>query len=149
MRCRFGIGERTIGKAQSLVDPTEDPQCEGVPNLSCGAGIRAEPVGEIAMTRLVVELETLLIMVMGAGKVAETKAGVAEVAVRDHSLGTIRPGRRFAQEQLGHFAHRLGFATIQMTHPKTVIGGEPYRAVFLPARQFAGARKGRARFRGA
>src|SRR5215467_14157521 len=95
----------------------------------------------------VVERDSLPKMFVGASKVAEIKAGVAAVAVRDHSLGTIRPSRGFAQEQLGHFADRRGFAAVQMPHPKTVIGGEPFRGVFLPARQFAGARKGRARFR--
>jgi hypothetical protein len=34
-----------------------------------------------------------------------------------------------------------------MPRPETVIGGEPLRGVFSPARQFAGARKGCARFR--
>ena len=143
MRCRLGVGEGAVGKPQSLVDSTEHPQCEGVDNLRCGAGILAEPVGEIAMARLVVELDGLLKMVMGAGKVAEIKAGEAGNAVRDQGLGTIRPGRGFAQEKLRHFAHRCGFAAVQMPGPKTVIGGEPFRGVFLPARQFAGARKGR------
>ena len=92
--------------------------------------------------RLVVELGGLLKMVMSAGKVAEIKAGDAGTAVRDHSLGAIRPGCGFAQEQLGHFAHRLGFAAHLMPRPKAVIGGEPFRSVFLPVRQFAGARKG-------
>ena len=67
--------------------------------------------------------------------------------VRDHSLGTIRLDGGFAQEKLGHFAHRLGFAAGQMPHPETVIGGEPFRGVFLPARPFAGALKGRGGFR--
>jgi hypothetical protein len=78
------------------------------------------------MARRVVELDGLLKMVMGAGKVAEIKAGLAGNAVCDHSLGAIRPGRRFAQEELGHFAHRCGLAAVQMPHPKTVIGGEPF-----------------------
>src|SRR5215831_567061 len=99
------------------------------------------------MARSVVELETLLIMVMSAGIVAEIKAGGAEVALRDHNLGTIRPGRGFAQEKLRHFAHRCGFAACEVPDPETVIGGETLRGVFHPARQFAGARKGRARFR--
>jgi len=34
-----------------------------------------------------------------------------------------------------------------VSDPKTVIGGEPFRGVLFPACQFAGARKGRARFR--
>src|SRR5215471_11861059 len=92
MRCRFGVGEGAVGKAQSLVDSTEHPQCEGVPNLRCGAGILAEPIGEIAMACLAVELETLLIMLMGAGKIGEIKTGLAGNAVRDYSLGGIRPG---------------------------------------------------------
>ena len=116
-------------------------------NLRCGAGILAEPVGEIGMARLVVELDGFLKMVMGAGEIAEMKASAAGNAVRDQGLGAIRPGRGFAQEKLGHFAHRCRFAAAQMPAPKTVIGGEPFRGVFLPARQFAGARKGRARFR--
>ena len=59
----------------------------------------------------------------------------------------IRPGRGFAQEKLGYFAQRCRFAAGEMPRPKTIIGGEPFRDVFHPARQFAGARKGRARFR--
>jgi len=106
----------------------------------------AEPVGEIAMARLVVELDGLLEMVMGAGKVAEIKAGGAGDPVRDQSFGAIRLGRGFAQKKLGHFARRCGFAAGQMPRPKTVKCGEPFRGVFQPARQFAGARKGRARF---
>jgi hypothetical protein len=58
------------------------------------------------MARRVVELDGLLKMVMRAGKVAEIKASGAEVTVRDHSLGTIRRGRGFAQEKLSHFAER-------------------------------------------
>ena len=54
-------------KAQSLVDSTEHPQCEGVPNLRCSTAKLAELVGDIAMARL--ELETLLKMGMGAGKI--------------------------------------------------------------------------------
>ena len=49
MRCRPGAGEGPFGKRQSLVDSPEHPQRESVENLRCGAGIRAEPVGEIAM----------------------------------------------------------------------------------------------------
>ena len=86
-------------------------------------------------------------MLLGVGKIAEIKAGRAGDAVRDHNLGTIRPSRGFAQEKLRHFAHRCGFAAVQIARPKTVIGGKPFRGVFLPARQFAGARKSRARFR--
>src|SRR5215472_6261641 len=99
------------------------------------------------MARRVVELNALLIMVMSAGKITEIKAGGPEVAVRDHGLGTIRPGRGFAQEKLGHFLHRGGFTAGQMPGKKTVIGGETLRGVFDPARQFAGARKGRGGFR--
>ena len=79
---------------------------------------------------------------MGAGKIAEIKAGGAGNAVRDQGLGTIRLARGFAQEQLGDFAHRCRFAAGEMPGPKTVIGGETLRGVFHPARQFAGARKG-------
>jgi hypothetical protein len=145
MRCRLGAG--AVGKAQALVDSTEHPQYAGIGNLRRGARAMAESVGEIGMARLVVELDGLLKMVMSAGKVAEIKAGAAGTAVRDQGLGAIRPGRGLAQEKLGHFAHRCGLAAVQMPHPKAVIGGEPFRGVFLPARQFAGARKGRARFR--
>jgi len=107
----------------------------------------AEPAGEIAMACRDVELDGLLKMLMGAGKVAEIKAGGAEVAVRDHSLGTIRQGRGFAQEKLGHFALRRGFAAGVMPGSETVIGGKSPCRVLYPARQFAGARKGRACFR--
>ena len=147
MRCRPGIREGAVGEAQTLVDSPEHPQRDGIMRFRCGAGILAEPVGKIAMARWVVKLDGLLKMLMCAGKVAEIPAGNAENAVRDHSLGTIRPDGGFAQEKLGHFAHRLGFAAVQMPNPKTIIGGEPFRGVFFPARQFAGARKGRARFR--
>jgi hypothetical protein len=84
---------------------------------------------------------------MGAGKIAEIKAGGAGNAVRDQGLGTIRLARGFAQEQLGDFAHRYGFAARKVPDPETEIGGKPFRGVFHPARQFAGARKGGARFR--
>src|SRR5262249_54152486 len=71
VRRRFRIGEGAVGKAQRIVDSTEHPQCEGVQNLRYGARIMAEPVGEIAMACLIVELDGLLKMVMSAGKVAE------------------------------------------------------------------------------
>jgi hypothetical protein len=145
MRCRLGVGEGAVGKAQRLVDSPEHPQC--VPNLRCGTGILAEPVDEIGIVRLVVERDGLRKMVMGAGKVAEIKAGLTGNAVCNHRLGTIRPGPGLAQEQLGHLVRRCGFAAGQMPDPKTVIGGKPFRRVFHLARQFAGARKGRARFR--
>jgi len=41
--------------------------------------------------------------------------------VRDHNLGTIRPGRSFTQEELDHFARRCGFSAGQMPDPKTAI----------------------------
>src|SRR6516164_11413248 len=94
------------------------------------------------MARPVVELESLLKMVMGAGKISEIKAREAEMAVRDHSLGATRAGGRFAQGKLGHFAQWCGFGAVQMPRPKPVIGGEPFRGIFHPAGQFAGARKG-------
>src|SRR5690349_10576394 len=147
MRSRLGVGEGAVGKPQSLIDSTAHPQCEGVANLRYDAAILTEPVGEIGMARLVVELDGLLKMVMGAGKIAEINARETGSAVRDQGLGAIRPGRGFAQEKLRHFAQRCGFGAVQMPHPKTVISGEPLRGVFLPARQFAGARKGRAGFR--
>ena len=65
----------------------------------------------------------------------------------DQDLGAIGPGRGFAQEKLRHFAHRRGFAAVHMSHPNAVIGGEPFRGVFFPARQLAGARKGGTGFR--
>jgi len=37
--------------------------------------------------------------------------------VRDHNLGTIRPGRSFTQEELDHFARRCGFSAGQMPDP--------------------------------
>ena len=147
MRCRLGVAEGAVGKAQSLVDLSKNPQCDGVPNLRCGARIMAEPVGEIGMARLVIELDGFLKMAMSAGVIAEIPTGGTGSAVCDHSLRAIRLGRGFAQEKLGHFAHRCGFATGEMPHPKTEICGEPLRGVFLPAGQFAGARKGGTGFR--
>src|SRR6516225_8562706 len=102
--------ERTVGKPQSLIDSTEHPQCEGVTNPRPGAGIPAEPFGEIAIARLVVELESFLKMLMCVSKIAEIKAGEAGDAMCDRGLGTIRPSGRFAQEKLCHFAQRCGFA---------------------------------------
>src|SRR6516162_9064366 len=147
MRCRLGIGERAVGKVQSLVDPTEHPQCEGVVNLRCGARILTEPVGEITMARLVVELDGLLKMVMSAGKVAEAKAVNSRNAMSDQGLRTIRLGCGFAQEKLRYFAHPSMFATDGRSDIKTVIGGKSFGGVFHPTRQFAGALEGRARFR--
>jgi len=106
-----------------------------------------EPAGEIAMVCRDVELDGPLKMLMSGGKVAEIKAGHAGNAVRDQGLRTIRHGRGFAQEKLGHFADRCGFAVVQMPDPKTVIGGKPFRGVLLPARQFAGAGEGGTGFR--
>src|SRR6516164_4267080 len=146
MRCRFDVAERTVGKPQGLVYSTEHPQRDGILYLRY-PGIIPEPVGEIGMALRVVERDSLSKMFVGASKVAEIKAGVAKVAMRDHSLGTIRPGRGFVQEQLDYFAHRRGFAAIKMPDPNTVIGREPFRGVFFSARQFTGARKGGTRFR--
>jgi hypothetical protein len=146
MRGRLSVGDGAVGKRQSLVDSTEHPQCEGVENLRRGARIVAEPVGEIAMACRVVELQSGLKMLLGVGKVAEIPAGDARNAMSDQDFGAIRPGRRFAQEELGHVECQSGFAAGQMPHPKTVIG-EPFRDVFHLPRQFAGARKGRSRFR--
>ncbi|MBV8287592.1 MAG: hypothetical protein JOZ35_11785 [Hyphomicrobiales bacterium] len=84
---------------------------------------------------------------MGAGKVTEIPAGLTGNAVCNHRLGAIRPGRGFAQEKLGHFARRSRFAAARMPRPKAVIGREPFRGVFHLTRQFAGPRKGGARFR--
>src|SRR5215469_13617786 len=100
MLCRLGVREGTFGTRQSLVDSTEHPQHEGVPDLSGGAGISAEPVGESAMAFRVVEIQGGLKMLMGADKVAQIKAGDTGSAVRDQGLGTIRQSRGFAQEKL-------------------------------------------------
>jgi hypothetical protein len=99
-----------------------------------GAAIHTEPVREIGMARRVVEFDSLLKIVVGAGKVAEMKAGDAGNAVRDQGLGAIGPRHRFAQEKLGHFPHRRGFAAIKVPDPKTEIGGEPIRGVRLSGR---------------
>ena len=37
MRCRLGVGEGTVDKAQSLVDATEHPQRDGIKRFRCGA----------------------------------------------------------------------------------------------------------------
>ena len=71
MRCRLGVGEGAVGKAQSLVHSPEHPQRDRIMNLGCGPGIRAEPVGEISMAPLVVELDGLPKIVVSAGKIAE------------------------------------------------------------------------------
>jgi hypothetical protein len=86
MRCRVGVDEPAVDKAQSLVHSTERPQCDRFDNFHCGAGILAEPVGEIAMARQVIELDGLLTMLMGACKVTEIPAGLTGNAVRDHGL---------------------------------------------------------------
>src|SRR5690242_2242601 len=101
----------------------------------------------MAMGCAVIEFDGLLKMVMSAGKVSEIQTGEAGTAMRDHSLRTIRPSHGFAQEQIGDFAERFRFATVQMSHPKTVISGESFRGVLHPVRQFAGTRKGGTRFR--
>jgi hypothetical protein len=62
---------------------TENPQRDGVPNLCRGQRILAEPAGEIAMACRDVELDSLLKMLMSAGKIAEMKAGDAGNAVCD------------------------------------------------------------------
>jgi len=91
MRCRPGVGEGTVGMRQRFADSTKSPQREGVISFRGGARILAEPVGEIGMARMVVELDGLLKMVMGASKVAEVKTGGAGNAVRDQGLGAIGP----------------------------------------------------------
>ena len=106
MACRLGIGEGTVGKWQSLVDPTEHPQCEGIENLRSRARIVAEPVGEIGMACLIVELDSLLEMLMGARKVTEIKAGVAGNAVSDQGLGAI--GRAVASRKKSSAISRNG-----------------------------------------
>src|SRR5215470_2791084 len=92
MRRRLGVGEGAVSKRQSLVDPTEHSQHDGVHNLRRGAGILAEPIGEIAMLRRVIELDGLLKMLMGAGKIAEIPAADGGTAMCDQGLGTIRLG---------------------------------------------------------
>src|SRR6516164_8119865 len=99
------------------------------------------------MSRRVVERDSLPKMVMGAGKVTEIPAGLTGNAVRIQGFRAVGPGCGFAHEKLGHFAHRGMFAAGEVPRPKTVIGGEPLRRVLDAARQFAGARKGGARFR--
>src|SRR6516164_10903137 len=94
----------------------------------CGAGILAKPVGGITVARLVVELDGLLKMLMGVGKVAEIPAGHAGNAVRDQGLGAIRPVRGLAPEKLGHFAQWCGFAARKVPDPQTVIDGKPFEA---------------------
>src|ERR1700747_334513 len=114
MGCRPGVGDGAFGKPSSLVDSPKPPQRDGIIGFRCDAVIVAESVGGIGTARLVVELDGLLKMVMGAGKVAEVKAGGAANAVRDQGLGAIGPGGGFAQEKLRHFAQRLGFAAVHM-----------------------------------
>src|SRR5215472_11631120 len=123
---RPGVGEGTVGKPQSLVNLTEHPQRGGVKNLCRGQRILTEAAGEVAMPHWVVECEGLLKMLVGAGKVAQIPTGAAEYAVRDDGFGAIGPGRGFAQEKLGDFAQRCGFAADQMPRKKTVIGGKPF-----------------------
>src|SRR5262249_39543824 len=96
MRCGLGVGECSVGKPQSLVDSPEHPQRDGIIYFRCGALILAEPVGEIAMLRRIVELDGLLKMVMGGGKVTEITAGPTGNAMRDQGLGAIRLSCRFA-----------------------------------------------------
>ena len=127
MSRRSRIGEGTVGKPQSLVNSTEDPQRDGVIDFCCGAGILAETVGKIAVPRWVVKFDSLLKMIMSAGEVAEINARIAASAVRDQGLGEIGPGRGLAQEQLGRFSHRRGFAARIVRRPKTEISGEPFR----------------------
>jgi hypothetical protein len=72
----------------------------------------------------------------------EAAVGVAQLQDKED-----RARDRERAHQKRHRAHGCGFAAVQMPRNKTVIGGEPFRGVFLPARQLAGARKGRAGFR--
>ena len=128
MRCRLGVGEGAVGKAQRIVHSPEDPQRNRIKGFRCSAGIPAEPVGEVGIARRVVELDGLLKMLMGAGKVAEIPAGHAGDAVRDQGLGAIRPVDGLALEKLGHFAQRCGFAARKVPDPETVIDGKPFEA---------------------
>jgi|SRR6516164_7162207 hypothetical protein len=112
VRRSLGVSEGAFGKRQGLVGSSEHPERDRIKDLRYGAGIVAEPIAEIGMPRLVVEFDGLLKMLMGGGKVAEIKAADAGNAVRNHSLGTIRPGHGFAQEELRDFAHWCGFAAV-------------------------------------
>jgi hypothetical protein len=46
MRCRLGVGEGAVGKAQRIVDSPDHPQRDRIKGFRCGAGIPAESVGE-------------------------------------------------------------------------------------------------------
>ena len=74
MRCRFGIGESEVGKAQSLVNFPEHPQRKGIIYFRVAAGIVTKPIGEIAGACLVVKFDGLPRMLLGAGKIAEQKS---------------------------------------------------------------------------
>ena len=89
------------------------------------------------MACLVVELDGLLKMLMGTGKIAELKASAAGNAVRDQPLGTIRLGRGFAQEKLGHFAHRCRFAAERFSAYYGLWVGHLTRGEPAPAREMA------------
>jgi hypothetical protein len=45
MRCRLRVGERAVGKAQSLVDSPEHPQREGIICFRRGARTETKPIG--------------------------------------------------------------------------------------------------------
>jgi len=45
MRRRLGVGERAIGKAQSLVNSPEHPQREGIISFRRGARTETKPIG--------------------------------------------------------------------------------------------------------
>jgi hypothetical protein len=134
MPCRPGVGDGTVGKRQRLIDSAKHPKRDSIENFRGGARILAEPIGKIAMPFPAVEIDRLLKMIMGSSEVAEIPAGDAGNTMSDQSLGVTRPGVRFAQEQLRHVAHRHPFAAREMPHPKTVIGGQPFRQVFDAAR---------------
>ena len=74
---RPGVGDGAFGKPPSLVDSPKPAQRDGIIGFRRDAVIVAESVGEIGMARLVVELDSLLKIVMSAGKVAEVKASGA------------------------------------------------------------------------
>jgi hypothetical protein len=81
VRRELGVGEGTVGKREGFVDSTENPQRDGVINFRLGAGILAEPVGEIGIAGRVVKLDGLLKALVGAGKISEIKAEEAGYAV--------------------------------------------------------------------
>ena len=90
---RFSVGERTVGYAQGFVGSAKNPLRDGVPHLCRGQRILAEPVGEIAMQRPVVDRDRFSKVLVGGDKVAEVPAGDAGNAVCNLSLRANPAGR--------------------------------------------------------